>query len=124
MTDDITTILQMKEWSEIRVEKEIPVLLRYLKERLEFVPTLSELKDLYVHLSHAVNSYNSDMRQKIFDSKTISDPAHEAFMRFLMFDYGIVKSEKDFLDRYNDKSKRDDLIVVLNREQERRYHRL
>lgn len=98
-------------------EEEVPVLLKFLREWLEFEPTIFDLKELYNHLGSSVVLYN---REKTIDVLCISSPAYEAVIRFLYYDYGVIESEKDFLRQYRKNKSR--LITRLKKEQALRHH--
>lgn len=101
-------------------EEEAPKLLEYLRRDLEFEPTVLDLRDLFRHLQDSVILYNHDFGKLIGDKYMIFNPAIEAIVRFLHYNYGVVKDVYDFA-RQN-AFERDNLISKLKSEQAKRHH--
>jgi len=94
--------------------------LRYLRDELDFEPTIFELRSLCFHLTDALKSVENDVQMGRYDKYYIPDVAREAMIRFLCYDMGVIESEKDYLyQRSKDKSK---LIVKLKNVQAKQHH--
>lgn len=98
-------------------EEEIPVLLEFLRKHLEFEPTTFDFGELCNHLKNSVALYNRDTA---LDRFSIGNAAYEAVIRFLHYDYGVIKDEIDFSRQF--KENKSGLITKLKRQQALRHH--